>query len=146
VIFIEAPPASMPEPASTPAQPLLIEWQGNRYVRISGDEASGAETLDRPAAAARQTPKTPDRIPSPAAVPELPLAVLIFLDGHREQVSGYTISGASLYALSNFYSNGSWSRKIELASLNLPETLDENRSRGIRFRLPSAPNEVIVGP
>jgi hypothetical protein len=76
----------------------------------------------------------------------LPLAVLVFLDRHREEISGYTISGDALYASSNFYSNGSWSRRIELSSLNLTETLNENRTRGIHFRLPSAPNEVIVGP
>jgi len=30
--------------------------------------------------------------------------------------------------------------------LDLPETLKSNYSRGLRFQLPRAPNEVIVGP
>jgi hypothetical protein len=72
--------------------------------------------------------------------------VLVFRDGHREEVSAYTITGGAIYAPADFYRDGSWNRKIELSSLDLPETLKSNYSRGLRFQLPRAPNEVIVGP
>ena len=81
-----------------------------------------------------------------ATTPEPPPAILIFRDGHREETSAYTISNGVLYTGSDFYTNGSWTRKIELSSLDLPETLKSNQSRGVRFQLPSFPNEVIVRP
>jgi hypothetical protein len=82
----------------------------------------------------------------PVSATELPSAVLVFRDGHREELSDYTIADGVLYTRSDYYSNGDWNRKIELGSLNLPETIKSNQSRGVRFQLPSAPNEVIVGP
>ena len=81
-----------------------------------------------------------------AADPELVPAILIFRDGHREEVSEYTIADGSLYTRADYYTNGSWNRKIELSSLNLSETVRSNQSRGVRFQLPSFPNEVIVRP
>jgi hypothetical protein len=81
-----------------------------------------------------------------ATTPEPPPAILIFRDGHREETSDYTIANGILYTRSDFYANGSWTRKIELSSLNLPETLSSNQSRGVRFQLPSFPNEIIVRP
>ena len=71
---------------------------------------------------------------------------LVFRDGHREQVFDYTIADGVLYAHADYFTTGSWNRKIELSSLNLSETVKSNQSQGVRFQLPSAPNEVIVGP
>ena len=70
----------------------------------------------------------------------------MFRDGHREEVSDYTIADGNLYTHDDYYTNGSWNRKIELSSLNLLETVRSNQSRNVRFRLPSSPNEVIVRP
>ena len=81
-----------------------------------------------------------------AAIPELPPAVLIFRDGHREEASEYTIADGVLYTRADYYTTGSWTRKIELSSLNLSETAKSNESRGIKFQIPSSPNEVIVRP
>ena len=80
------------------------------------------------------------------APPVIASALLVFRDGHREEVSDYTIAQGILHASSDYYTNGSWNKKIELSSLNLPETIKSNQSRGLRFQLPSAPNEVVVGP
>jgi len=144
VIVMQAPSAVVaPAPEQAPPQPLLIELQGDRYVRLSGEEAPLAEVVDhRPAELPR--PATVDTAgPQP---PDLPAVLLVFIDGRSEEVSAYTISGGALYIPNNFYVNGSWNRKIDLATLNLPETVRQNRARNTRFRLPSAPNEVIVGP
>src|ERR1035437_7705536 len=82
----------------------------------------------------------------PKATKELVPAILVFRDGHREEVSDYMMADGVLYTRSDYYTNGSWNRKIELSSLNLPETVKSNQSHGLRFQLPSAPNEVTVGP
>ena len=77
---------------------------------------------------------------------ELPPVSLIFRDGHSEQVRDYSIVGGVMYARGNYYSDGYWNKTIELAALNLPETLKSNQSRGVRFILPSAANEVVTRP
>jgi hypothetical protein len=147
LIIVQSPLAGAPEPerSAPPAQPLMIELQGDRYVRVSGPEISGAEMIDR----------MPDRSPRPERPPSAPIhavatpeppAVLVFRDGHREEASEYTIADGVLYTRADYYTSGSWNRKIELSSLNLPETVKSNQSRGAKFPLPSSPNEVIVRP
>jgi hypothetical protein len=144
VILQGAPSAasSVPQTASSPHQPLMIELQGDRYVQVSGEDDSGAEMVDKSGALAKHL----NSFAAPHPVPELPPAILIFRDGHHEEVSEYTITDGILYASGNFYTGGSWNRKIELSSLNLPDTIQSNQSRGVQFRLPAAPNEVIVRP
>jgi hypothetical protein len=80
-----------------------------------------------------------------ASTPASPI-VLVFRDGHSQEVSAYTIADGVLYAASDYATTGEWTQAIELASLNVPETVATNSSRGLRFQLPTAPNEVIVGP
>jgi len=129
--FVQPPP---------PAQPLLIELQGDSYVQISGDQPSPAQILDQPHAHANEPARNPTDLH-----PRQP-TLLVFRDGHRLEVSNYTIADGVLYASSDYYRSGAWNQKIDLAALNLDETLEANRSRGLAFRLPSAPNVVIVGP
>jgi hypothetical protein len=153
VIFLQAQPA--PDRSPSPVQPLTIELQGDRYVRVSGPEASETAALDRaaaepataePAATARVRSQPQSGSTIPAVPAQLPPAVLVFRDGHHEEISDYTIADGILYTRADYYTTGSWTRKIELSSLNLPETIQTNQSRGARFQLPSAPNEVIVRP
>jgi hypothetical protein len=153
VIMLQAPPAAAPVPSGFPstAQPLMIELQGDRYVQVSGPATSEAKVVAPEGL--NHMPEAPSRLQHPsgnaiqaAAVPELPAAVLVFRDGHREEACEYTIADGFLYASSDPYVTGSWNRKIALAALNLPETVETNRSRGVRFQLPTAPNEVIVRP
>jgi hypothetical protein len=162
MIFLQAPPAAAaaPERFSGPAQPLMIELRGDRYVRVSGPESSGAELIDRElierdmidrdGIEREKTNRLSDSQPrserQPVAPPAAALPVLVFRDGHREEISDYTIADGSLYTRSDYYTTGSWSRKINLSSLNLPETIASNQSRGARFQLPSFPNEVVIGP
>jgi hypothetical protein len=76
--------------------------------------------------------------------PELPPAVLIFRDGHTEEVKRYTIQGGVLYAKTDFWSTGSWTRKILITELDVPASLKLNAERGAKFNLPSGPNEIVV--
>jgi hypothetical protein len=75
---------------------------------------------------------------------ELPPAVLVFHDGHREEVAKYTIVGTTISLKTDYWSTGSWTRKIPIAELNLAATLQANQERGVKFSLPSRPSEVIV--
>jgi hypothetical protein len=142
VIVMQGPPRAEPADETVPPPaPLLIELQGDRYVRLSGEGSPGAEGFNEESAATQYHASK-----NSGPVREILPAVLVFRDGHREEVSDYTIADGILYARANYYTDGSWNRKVDLSSLNLPETFDANRSRGVRFQLPAAPNEVIVGP
>lgn len=153
VIVMQATPAPEPiaESFPAPAEPLLIELRGDHYVRVSGNTSADQELNDSESSTHVSL--------SPAGnepVLDIKPAVLVFRDGHREDVSEYTITGRVLYARCDSYldqdsntqdwNSQDWNRKIDPVSLNLPETINSNRARGIRFRLPTAPNEVIVGP
>jgi hypothetical protein len=144
IIVMQAPAAAAdPERTAPPAQPLLIELQGNRYVRISGDETSGTQMIDQDSTA-RGVISASAAKPTPA--PEQISTLLVFRDGHHEEVSDYTIVGGILYSAGDYYAGGMGNKTIQLSALNLTETVASNRSRGVAFRLPRAANEVIVGP
>ena len=147
-VVVQTPPAAtpMPERSPSPTQPLMIELQGDRYVRLSGEEASETEMIDSIATAPRRQERSAAAAIRPAVINESAPAVLVFRDGHREEVSNYTITDGILYTAGDPYTGGSWNKKIELSSLNLPETVKSNHLRGVRFQLPSAPNEVVVRP
>jgi hypothetical protein len=127
------------ETFSSPTQPLMIELQGDHYVRVSGAESSGAEMIDREIEPRSNLPESPQRS-------EMPPAILIFRDGHREEISDYAITDGVLYTSGNSYKGGSWTRAIQISSLNLSETVESNQARGVRFELPTAPNVVMVRP
>jgi hypothetical protein len=144
VVVIQPPEARAEESVAqfpSPAQPLLIELQGDRYVRVSGGEGPG----DSDPGAARSvfgpgTVETPPASVSPQAT------ILVFRDGSREEIAGYTIADGVLYAQANYYTDGSWNQRIPLSSLDVAETVGANRARGVPFQIPGSPNQVIVGP
>jgi len=148
VIVLQQAGAAAPEAASTPAQPLMIELQGDRYVQTSGDTAVAGPSLGRAAS------QTIDRIPAQPSprrattdsAPPRALTVLVFRDGRQQEISAYTIADGVLYASADFYTSGVWSLKIPVSTLNLVDTETANRTRGLQFRVPAAQNEVVVGP
>jgi hypothetical protein len=83
-----------PEPKS---EPLMIELQGNRYVRFGGRQQSAERGVNAAPDYADAEAAKSSR-PRPQTQPEIPPTVLIFRDGHREQVPEYTIVGRTLYA------------------------------------------------
>jgi hypothetical protein len=56
------------------------------------------------------------------------------------------IVGRTLYTTADYWTTGSWTRKVEIAELNVPATLKLNHERGTKFSLPSGPTEVMVRP
>jgi hypothetical protein len=61
-----------------------------------------------------------------------PSTLLIFKDGHQQEISNYAIVGSTLYELSD-----GRSKKVQLADLDLPATVKENDQRGVEFQLPA---------
>jgi hypothetical protein len=151
VVVVQVPsaaPAEAPEPPKP--ESLLIEWQGDRYVRLSG--ATGAAEKASHAQLDYAEPgsvKSPSSESASAAVPvpqEPRPAVLVYRDGHREELRSYTIAGGTIYAQGNYWTDGYWNKKIQLTALNLPATEQASQQSGAKFVLPTSPNEVIVGP
>jgi hypothetical protein len=148
VIVVQAPPAEHPSAKAEdpkPAAPLLIEWQGDRYVRRTETTAANARAT-QPDYVVAATQQPMDRHSSAAPLSEPPPAMFVFRDGHREESSDYSIISGVIYARGDYWTSGSWSKQIPLAQLDLPATLKVNRERGVTFRLPTAPNEVITRP
>lgn len=56
--------------------------------------------------------------------------VLVFRDGHRQEISSYAIMGETLYVLD------ARKQKIGLSDLDLPSTIEVNDERGVDFQLP----------
>lgn len=62
-----------------------------------------------------------------------PSTVLVFKDGHQQEISNYAIVGATLYDLSD-----GRAKKVQLADLDLTATMKQNDQRGVEFQLPAA--------
>jgi hypothetical protein len=123
--------------------------QGDQLVQVAGYGQAPAAAQPAPPETAQAT-RLRAVMPSgnEAAEPprELPPAVLVFRDGHEEELKNYTIIGKTLYTRANYWTSGSWKRKIEIANLDVPATLKLNQERGSQFRLPSEPQEVVIRP
>jgi hypothetical protein len=145
-----SPAGATQDQQQPPSQPLLIELQGGRYVRLTGDNKSdGALAYQAPAAPvthASAKVNSNKGLTHEVTARVLAPVVLVFRDGHSEEVRDYTIAGGAIYARGDYYADGYWNKKIELSALDLPETIKSNQERGVRFALPGAPNEVITRP
>ena len=66
------------------------------------------------------------------SVRELVSVIIVFKDGHEQEIGNYAIVGDTLYELGN-----SIAHKIKLADLDLKQTVDKNEQRGVEFSLPA---------
>jgi hypothetical protein len=126
-------------PSRPPAEPLMIEWQGDRYVRVGNVAQNQAAQRDY-----SEGPR--GKSSSRTAPASLPPAVLAFRDGTRQEVNSYTIVGNTLYESGDYWTQGYWTKKVQLADLDLPETIRLNQQRGVAFKLPTAPNDIVTRP
>jgi hypothetical protein len=166
VVVVPAAAPVQPVPPSPPLEPLLIEWKGDHFERMTlsqrnaGKEQSGpdysAKSAVRSSApgspsarslrAARKGTALRLRESAPEAVRELPPAVLVFRDGRTEEVSSYTIMSGTIYSKADYWTTGAWTRKIQIADLDVPATLKLNHDHGLKFVLPTSPNEIVTRP
>ena len=57
--------------------------------------------------------------------------VLVFRDGHKQEVNNYAIMGQTLYVF------GAHTQKIAIGDLDVPATIKANDDRGVEFQLPN---------
>ena len=161
VVVVPAAPVQ-PAPPAPPLEPLLIEWRGDHFERMTlsqktaAKEQSGpdysaerAVRLSGPVSPSSSSPRPARRAAAqrPSELPrELPPAVLVFRDGRTEEVSSYTITSGTIYSKADYWTSGSWTRKIQIADLDVPATLKLNHQHGLNFVLPASPNEVVTRP
>ncbi len=138
-----------PAPPASPVEPLLLENHNGQWVRVpTGSEMPTIPQSTTPdSASAMASSPNLEFVELPAAAPQLPAlppAVIVFRDGHTEEVAKYMIQGETLFTKADYWSTGSWTRKIPLAELDIPASLKLNKERGTKFNLPSGPNEVVI--
>ncbi|MGA2337126.1 MAG: hypothetical protein WBQ19_20780 [Terriglobales bacterium] len=150
VVLVRPPDES---PRKTRLTPLLIEWQGDRYVRFGGTAETGERgssthpdyaepAITKPPTKPARSATQKERSESQAG--ELPPAVLVYRDGHREEIPDYAIADGVIYVRGNNWQNGYWTKRIPLSALDAPATMQANQQRGVKFMLPTAPNVVIA--
>jgi hypothetical protein len=141
ILILREPPAA--EAAKEPKpEPLLIELQGDRYVRINSTDGNARAV---PASTDYAELKAPAR-PVVAAPAPLAPVLLVYRDGRQEEIRDYTIADGVIYARGDYWTDGYWNKKIQLGALNLPATLKASQERGVKFVLPASPNEVVTRP
>ena len=152
VVVIQTSATAPPPAPPAPRESLLIEWQGDHFVRTTSMKDSAGALIatdysEKPATPLSATARSAAG-PKNAAQPprELPPAVLVFHDSHKEEVSEYTIMSGTIYSKADYWATGSWTRKIQIADLDVPATLKLNQERGLKFVLPASSNEVVTRP
>jgi hypothetical protein len=140
----EPSPNVMVAATPRPAESLILENRGGQWVRIptasqmpvnQGYAEPQASTVGSEIVATAVAPVPPAKLPP---------AVLVFRDGHEEQVARYVVQGNVLYTSEDYWSTGSWAREIPIAQLDVPASVKHNAERGGIFSLPTRPNEVVV--
>jgi hypothetical protein len=137
-VVVMQPPAPAPVSAQTGSQLVMFEWRGDHWARVAGYSEEPSR-LQSPL-----PPVMPAHAAQPA--PELPPTLLVFRDGRKEEVSRYRIMNGAIFTSANYWTTGSWSKKIPLDDLDIPATLKSNRERGVNFALPAGPSEIIIRP
>jgi len=148
VVVVQMPLAAAAVPKEPRPEPLLIEWQGDRYVRISGKDGATERVTPAPldyVGSSASKPSTKRSEVSPP-VTTLPPVVLVYRDGKQEELRDYTIADGIIYARGDYWTDGYWNKKIQLVALNLPATMKASQDRGAKFVLPASANEVITRP
>jgi hypothetical protein len=144
VVVAPVPP---PVQARAPVESLIVEYHDGQWVRIpTGGQLPSLPQSTQPGSTQASSLRTgtASQMETAQPSPALPPAVLVFRDGHREEVERYVIQGGVINARADYWSTGSWTRKIPIAELDVPATLKLNEERGGKFNLPSGPNEIVV--
>jgi hypothetical protein len=143
-VVVQPPAVPADPPQETRSEPLMIELQGNRYVRFGGSRQSAERGTNAAPDYAQAQTLTASSVPQHPT--ELPPTVLVFRDGHREQVPEYAIVGSTIYASGDYWQSGHWTKNIQLSMLNIPATVQANHDNGVNFTLPAGPDQVVTRP
>ncbi len=100
---------------------IVAEQPGARY------PSNDPELADAPPLQVQ--PPQPEQSTAHEAKPNEP-SVLVFRDGHQQEVSNYAIMGQTVYVFDKR------TQKIALADLDVPATIKANDDRGLEFKIP----------
>src|SRR5271157_4482991 len=112
-------------PPTGPNDPILhmvVEQPGLRYPSSDPDLAQAPPAFAQPAPQQQSAARE--------AKPNDP-SVLVFRDGHQQEVSNYAIMGQTVYVFDKR------AQKIALADLDVPATIKANDDRGLEFKIPA---------
>jgi len=132
---VHAQPEQESVPTAHPAESLILENRNGQWVRIP----TGTQAPISPPAEV----SGPRDAASRSAI-KLPATVLVFRDGHQEEVERYVVQGTGLYTSADYWSSGTWTRRIPIAELDVLTSVKLNAERGGNFSLPTSSYEVIV--
>jgi hypothetical protein len=144
VVVVQMPAAAAPKEPSH--EPLLIEWKDDRYVRIGVKDGAAERSAPAPLDYIGSSVAKPSANQAEVSPSVLPPVVLVYRDGRQEELRDYTIADGIIYARGDYWTDGYWNKKIQLAVLNLPATIKASQDRGAKFVLPGSANEVITRP
>ena len=122
-VAVAAEPEPEAEAEPDPPAPTIFEHRATTAY-VPSASADSSRYANQPAVA--DDPSSAD------AREQIPV-VLVYLDGHEQEVKNYAIVGPTLYDLGAFVAH-----KIPLAELNLKATIKANDDRGVEFSVPSS--------
>jgi hypothetical protein len=100
--------------------------------RAVHEESAAAHKSISPSGQSVETREPAAKTPEPSAPAVEPKTVLVYRDGHKEEIVNYAIVGDELFDFT------SGRRKIAIAVLDIPATIKANDERGMDFQLPIA--------
>lgn len=124
-VAVAAEPEPEAEAEPDPPAPTIFEHRPTTE-RVPSAAANSSRYANQPAIA-------PADDPSPADARQQIPVVLVYRDGHEQEVTNYAIVGPTLYDLGSFVAH-----KIPLAELNLKATIKANDDRGVDFSVPAS--------
>jgi hypothetical protein len=147
VVSREPSQATVLAPPAKSSGGMVLQLEGDHWVRMTSSGppqiVGQAVQVSTPASPG---PSAKTRVSATAKpTTEAPRAVLVFRDGHQEEIGQYQIMGGLITVAADYWSTGSWTKKVPISDLDVPATLKLNGERGTHFRLPSGPNEVMIG-
>ncbi len=124
---------AQPEPEELEPQgpaPTIFDRRGTYVAPRALPESAYERYGER--APAREEEQAPPAPAKTAVTPTIP-TVLVFRDGHRQEVTSYAITGDTLYEIGPQMRT----HKVKLADLDLHATVQANEANGIDFTVPN---------
>jgi hypothetical protein len=132
---VQAQDQSMDPPAPTvyERRPEVRLAPNPTPTEASDDPRYGQHYLDQREQGQNTAPLTPgNHNMSPVTDEQIPI-LIVYKDGHQQQIQNYAIVGDTLYDLGNVVAH-----KIKLADLDLQQTIQKNEQRGVDFSVPTS--------
>ncbi|MBZ5569723.1 MAG: hypothetical protein LAN64_17990 [Acidobacteriia bacterium] len=135
-VAVAVEPEEEQEAEPDPPAPTIFEHRATSERMPADNSRYGTHYLDaRESQKPEPVPEVSDNRVMPSTTPaqeQFPV-LLIYRDGHEQEVRNYAIVGQTLYDLGAFVAH-----RVPLADLNLPATIKANDDRGVEFALPAS--------